>query len=159
MPESPVKRVVGRPFKSGEGKPFVKGKSGNPGGRTATEVAVQRRIWQAIHDGLRKEDELVSFAFSVMRGEEDDMQSEPSRVYAHRFLSEHYYGKPKETVDIDVTTGPAPAASLRAAVEALDAHERAALEVVLAGLRRAKAQGQLVDAESSQVGEPSTLEG
>lgn len=100
------------PEKKGRG--FQKGHSGNPGGVPKSVKAIRDLIGALTNNG----EELVELAVSAMRGEEDGL----SREYAHQWLSDRYYGKPKQSLDVSIGITPDQAAAIAALK--LSPHER-----------------------------------
>jgi hypothetical protein len=102
------------------GRPFLPGQSGNPGGKPKGIVEIQKRIAELTDGG----DALILFALRVMFGQEDGMTSESSRAYAHRFLVERVWGRPKETVDVNVGQQLSPEQKAMLEALKLSPHDR-----------------------------------
>jgi hypothetical protein len=102
------------PEKKGRG--FQKGHSGNPGGVPKSVKAIRDLIGALTNNG----EELVELAVSAMRGEKE--ADGLSREYAHQWLSDRYYGKPKQSLDVSIGITPDQAAAIAALK--LSPHER-----------------------------------
>lgn len=79
------------------GKPFTKGVSGNPGGRSKAHAAMARMIQSELGSDGGK---LVAFALEVWRGAIPEMKTEKSRQWAHDWLSDRGFGKALQTVEV-----------------------------------------------------------
>lgn len=74
---------------------FVKGQSGNPGGRPRGAAEMARLIRKATNDGAS----LVKHAVKVWR---DPKASERSRAWAHEWLTDRGFGRAVQSVDLNV---------------------------------------------------------
>lgn len=90
---------------AGAGRPFQKGQSGNPGGRSRASAVVARMLRDKTHDGL----DLAKFALDVWQGTLTDanghpvMDSEKCRQWAHDWISDRILGKaPAVPIDDEV---------------------------------------------------------
>jgi hypothetical protein len=92
------------------GRPFVKGQSGNPGGRPRSFAAV-------IRAHTRDGEELVRFMLKVFRGELADAKVK-DRVDAATWLADRGFGKPTQGLEVTGREGEAllPVALVQAAV-------------------------------------------
>lgn len=72
---------------------FIKGKSGNPGGRPKAAQELAKLIRAETRDGA----ELVEFAVKVLR---DPTATERNRAWAADWLSDRGFGKPQQEVAI-----------------------------------------------------------
>lgn len=97
---------------------WKKGVSGNPGGMPKSVKILRDLIGERTNDGL----ELVEFALDVMRGTKPGMEAAMAREYAHAWLSDRYFGKPKQALDISGQATPQQLAALVALQ--LSPHER-----------------------------------
>lgn len=96
-PSGTGKRPGGTPFTPGpEGtghrRGFKPGQSGNPGGLPKTVKAIRDLIGERTENGV----ELVDLACAAMRGKVEGV----SREYAHAWLADRFFGRPKQQVDI-----------------------------------------------------------
>lgn len=73
---------------------FVKGQSGNPGGRCSGAAVMARLIRKETRDGA----ELVDYALHVYRNSSDDKNVQ----WAHAWLSDRGFGKAIQSVDIEL---------------------------------------------------------
>ena len=97
------------------GKPWVKGQSGNPGGKKMGPInAARELIGSMTRDGA----ELFEILIGIARGGEKDAD----RVKAADILLERLYGKAPQQLDVTNTVTPAQQALLDAL--ALSPHER-----------------------------------
>ena len=92
------------------GRPFLKGQSGNPGGRP-------RGLVRAIRDQTREGDELVAFVMRVFRGEVEGVRLR-DRLEAATWLADRGFGKPTQGVELAGKDGDAlvPIALVQAVV-------------------------------------------
>lgn len=90
-------RAAARRYRSGmAGRLFVKGQSGNPGGRPKAAQAMARLIATATRDGA----ELVELALAVVRGDNPKLKDPKSWAYAHNWLTERVAGKAPQVVTL-----------------------------------------------------------
>lgn len=119
---------------------FQKGVCPNPGGRPKHVKILRDLIGERTDNGV----ELIEFVLDVMRGQKEGMEAYQARTYAHEWLSDRYYGRPK--VSVEVSPGeqaPVPPLQLREVLLALDDKDRADLERILGNLEQAKREGKL----------------
>ena len=76
----------------GPGRPFLKGQSGNPGGRPKGLVS-------AIREQTRNGEELVTFMLRVFRGEADGVRLR-DRLDAATWLADRGFGKPTQAMEL-----------------------------------------------------------
>ena len=115
LAEKSIETAKGR----GPGRPFVKGQSGNPGGRP-------RGLVRAVREQTRDGEELVAFMLTVFRGENDAKLRD--RIDAATWLADRGFGKPLQAMEHAGKDGEAliPLAVIQAVVaEADGAGERA----------------------------------
>ena len=97
----------------GPGRPFVKGQSGNPGGRP-------RGLVRAVREQTRDGEELVAFMLAVFRGEADAKLRD--RIDAATWLADRGFGKPIQAMEHAGKDGEAliPLAVIQALVAEAD---------------------------------------
>lgn len=76
---------------------FVKGRSGNPGGRCKAAGEMARMIREETKGGR----ELVTYALQVYR---DPSSTEANRRWAHDWLSDRGFGRALQAVDLQVVS-------------------------------------------------------
>lgn len=120
------------------------GKSPNPGGLPKAVKMIRDRIGELTRDGQ----DILEFMNRVMRGEdEDDGMDDPRlRFAAAEWLGDRYFGKPKQTVELQ--PGPAQPEQpqtppLRDLLLVLDERDRGDLERILTNFERARTEGRL----------------
>lgn len=84
---------------SSVGKPFEKGRSGNPGGRSKAHAEMARLIAEKTNNGA----DLVAFAIDVWKGIVPGMDGEKSRQWAHDWLTDRGFGKALQIIDLGTT--------------------------------------------------------
>jgi hypothetical protein len=89
----------GPAVRRGPGRPFVKGQSGNPGGRPKGLVS-------AIREQTRDGEELVTFMLRVFRGEADGARLR-DRLEAATWLADRGFGKPTQAMELAGKDGEA----------------------------------------------------
>lgn len=94
LAESSSKAAVRR----GPGRPFLKGQSGNPGGRPKGLVS-------AIREQTRDGEELVTFMLRVFRGEAGARLRD--RLEAATWLADRGFGKPTQAMELSGKDGEA----------------------------------------------------
>lgn len=127
----------------GPGRPFQKGQSGNPGGRPKAAAEIARLILEKTDNGER----LVRYALEVVDDVNMRALDPKTWAYCHKWLSDRGLGKPPEDVTVHIGGGGGeddPAESRRAIIDQLDPIGRAALEVVLTQLDKARMAAALV---------------
>lgn len=129
----------------GPGNPgWQKGcKSPNPGGLPKSVKLLRDRIGAETKDG----EEIIQFALNVMRGQQADMTDERVRWAAHEWLSDRYFGKVKQTVEL--TPGQADpdqpsTPPLRDLLLVLPEKDRNDLERILTNFEQARQEGRLM---------------
>lgn len=86
------------------GRPFRKGQSGNPGGRTKAAAAMQRIVPTLIAELTNGGADLVYLLLRIAAGAEPGMDDARSRFYAVRELLDRGVGRPALSLKVD--TGP-----------------------------------------------------
>jgi len=139
----PFEKGGPRPF----GKPFEKGKSGNPAGRLKGYAAVARQILKETGNGS----ELVVHALTVFR---DPKESAARRDEMHTWLSDRGLGRPVAMLDLsaEINTGQAPGA---VDLSGLSDAELALIERSLAGVLDQPVED--VDGDAAAEGDVGTV--
>jgi hypothetical protein len=101
------------------------GTSGNPGGRTKASVEVAKLVRAATKDGA----ELVDLVLAIARGTHETIKSERSRTWALEWLADRAFGRPVQSIELQM---PEAARPLNFAV--LSDAELEAIEVIYAKL-------------------------
>lgn len=91
---------------------FPKGKTGNAGGRTKAEIALQKRVVTLIAGHTQDGAEIVDFAVKVLRGTEDGCADAKSRRWAADFLANRLWGRAPQTIEVN-TGEPAQIPDMR----------------------------------------------
>ncbi len=122
---------------------WQKGQCGNPGGVRKAVAQLRDRIAELTRDGQ----DILEFMNKVMRGNDPDMAEPRIRFAAAEWLGDRFFGKPKQTVELQ--PGPAqpeaPASPpLRDLLMALDEKDRGDLERILTNFERARSEGRLM---------------
>lgn len=111
----PIKpKPINAPRRPAPAHGFKKGVSGNPGGCPKSVKAIRDLIAERTGNGV----EMVDLAVAAMRGQIKGL----SREYAHQWLSDRYYGKVKQALDVNVDITVEQLAALEALK--LSPHER-----------------------------------
>ena len=135
---------------------FQPGRSGCPGGMRK-EVAQMRDRISELTDGGQ---DILKFMANVMKGTEAGMEDERCRIAAAVWLGDRFYGKAKQTIELQSGPGDPQQPStppLRDLLMALDEKDRGDLERILTNFERARSEGRLMlPAAVSESEDPET---
>lgn len=82
------------------GRPFPKGQSGNPGGKTKAQHAMERLVPALIADLTHGGADLVYMLLRIAAGAEPGMEDAKSRTFALRELLDRSLGRPALSVKV-----------------------------------------------------------
>ena len=125
---------------------FQKGKSGNPGGMPKGVKLLRDRIGELTNEGQ----DVIQFHVDVMNGNAGKVLDTPgARMDAAAWLGDRYFGKVKQTVDVNGGAAATPEQLAAVFALQLSPHERRS--------RIAELKARAIEAESSASSTPDVL--